>query len=171
MTDRPQIHPDTPPGGISIRLERLSAGDYIEFLSRTDLGSQYPIERFLERIGRLVRNASISLTARNGAGVLIGVCLGLTDFAYWLLVTDLGVDRHYARKGIGSELIRIAREAAGGPRDIVVFACSNEEAVGFYEKMGMKRSADMMELTGVDWTGFTVGQDPEPEAGGGSHDC
>ncbi len=161
---------DTPHGGIAIRQERLSSEEYVEFLVRTDLGSQYPRERFRERIGRLVRNASISLTARNGDGVLIGVCLGLTDFAYWLLVTDLGIDRDYAGKGIGSELMRLAREIAGGSQDIVVFAYADEEAVGFYEKIGMKRSVDMMELTDIEWTSFTVGQDPGPETIGGRHD-
>ncbi len=50
---------------ISIRSERISADEYVEFLSRTDLGSQYPEERFAERIARLVNSASISLTARD----------------------------------------------------------------------------------------------------------
>lgn len=161
MMDCPIITLETSSGVISIRQERLSAEEYIEFLARTDLGSQYPKERFRERIGKLVANASISLIARNGAGTVVGVCFGLTDFAYWLLVTDIGIDRNYAGMGIGSELMRLAREAAGGPRDIIVFAYANEEAVGFYEKIGMERSVDMMELTGVEWTDFTVGEDAE----------
>ena len=41
-------------GNITIREERISAEEYIEFLKRTDLGSQYPKERFAERISRLV---------------------------------------------------------------------------------------------------------------------
>lgn len=160
----------TPRGLISIRPDRLSAGEYIEFLTRTDLGSQYPRERFRERIGKLVANASISLVARDSSDTVVGVCLGLTDHAYWLLVTDLGIDRDYAGMGIGSELMRLAREAAGGSKDIIVFAYANEEAVGFYEKIGMERSTDMMELTGVEWTDFTVGGDPEEEGGGDGHD-
>lgn len=134
------------------------------------MGSQYPGERFRERIGKLVGNASISLTARDGKGIVVGVCLGLTDYAYWLLVTDLGIDRGFTGKGIGGELMRLAREAAGGRRDIVVFAYANAEAVGFYEKMGMKRSSDMMELTDIEWTSFSVGHDPEQERGGDRHD-
>ena len=35
---------------ITIREERIPAEEYIEFLKRTDLGSQYPKERFAERI-------------------------------------------------------------------------------------------------------------------------
>lgn len=152
---------DTPRGMITMRQERLSAEEYIEFLARTDLGSQYPKERFRERIGKLVGNASISLIARNSAGTVVGVCFGLTDFAYWLLITDLGIDRNFTGVGIGSELMRLAREAAGGSRDIVTFAYANEEAVRFYEKIGMERSTDMMEMTGVEWTDFTVGENAE----------
>jgi hypothetical protein len=39
---------------ITIREERISAEEYIDFLKRTDLGSQYPKERFYERIPKLV---------------------------------------------------------------------------------------------------------------------
>ena len=78
---------------ITIREERISAEEYIDFLKRTDLGSQYPKERFYERIPKLVSNVSISLVARNEEGIAVGVLFGLTDFCYWLYVTDLGVDR------------------------------------------------------------------------------
>lgn len=78
---------------VKIQAERLTKDQYINFLKKTDLGSQYPKERFEERIEKLVKNASISLTARDEAGVLAGVLFGITDFAYWLFITDLGVDR------------------------------------------------------------------------------
>lgn len=91
---------------IACQEERLSPEEYIEFLKRTDLGLQYPRERFEERIKKLVRNASISLTARNDEGVLVGVLFGLTDFCYWLYVTDLGVARGYERNGIGRTLMK-----------------------------------------------------------------
>ena len=101
----------------SIVSERLTAEEYIDFLKRTDLGSQYPRERFWERIARLLENASVSLAARNEEGRLIGVLLGLTDFAYWLYVTDLGVDRRYGRQGIGRGLgdsVKVINEYAVG---------------------------------------------------------
>ena len=50
---------------IQIREERISSIEYIEFLKRTDLGAQYPKERFEERIATLVDHVSISLVARN----------------------------------------------------------------------------------------------------------
>ncbi|MBP1532845.1 MAG: GNAT family N-acetyltransferase [Ruminococcus sp.] len=141
---------------ISIREERLSPEEYIDFLKRTDLGSQYPKERFEERVARLLKNATISLAARNESGLLVGVLLGLTDYAYWLYVTDLGVDRAYERQGIGSELMRTAHKIAGGEKDIAVYLIANEEAVPFYENLGMKKSEEVMEYNRIEWTGFTV---------------
>lgn len=72
------------------------------------------------------------------------------------MITDLGVDRDYAKKGIGSRMLAVARAAAGSERDIILFIYANDEAVPFYEKCGLSRSRSMMELTDVDWTGFTV---------------
>ena len=141
---------------ITIMGERLSPEEYIDFLKRTDLGSQYPKERFEERIARLLKNATISLAARNESGLLAGVLLGLTDYAYWLYVTDLGVDRAYERQGIGSELMRTAHELVGGEKDIAVYLIANEEAIPFYEKLGMKKSDEVMEYNRIEWTGFTV---------------
>ena len=140
----------------SIISERLTAEEYIGFLKRTDLGSQYPLERFDERIARLVNTVSVSLTARNDDGLLIGVLFGLTDFAYWLYVTDLGVDRRYERQGIGMKLMQTAHEMAGGERDIAVYLVANENAVPFYEKLGMKKADDVMKYNHIEWTEFTV---------------
>ena len=141
---------------IEIREERLSPEEYIDFLKRTDLGSQYPAERFEERIARLVRNVSVSLAARTEDGTLVGVLFGLTDFAYWLYVTDLGVDRAFTRRGIGKRLMKTAHELAGGEKDIAVYLIANENAVPFYEKIGMKKSGDVMQYNKIDWTEFTV---------------
>ena len=141
---------------ISYSEERLTAEEYIEFLSRTDLGSQYPAERFQERIEKLVRNCSISLVARNEEHMIVGVLFGLTDFCYWLFVTDLGVDRAYERNRIGRCLIKKAHEIAGGERDIAVYLTANEDAFPFYKKIGMELAGDVMQYNHVDWTEFTV---------------
>ncbi len=141
---------------IQIAEERLSAEEYIGFLKRTDLGSQYPKERFAERIEKLVRNVSVSLTARNGDGLLVGVLFGLTDYCYWLFVTDLGVDRNYERRGIATRLMRTAHKAAGGEKDIAVYLVANENAVPFYQKLGMQFSDDVMQYNHIDWTEWTV---------------
>lgn len=141
---------------IEIKEERVSAEEYVDFLKRTDLGSQYPRERFRERIEKLVKNVSISLTARNEDGLLVGALFGLTDYCYWLYITDLGVDRAYERQGIGSRLMKTAHELAGGEKDIAVYLIANENAVPFYEKLGMKYADDVMQYNHIDWTEWTV---------------
>ena len=146
----------------TIQPERLTPAAYIDFLRHTDLGSQYPKERFRERIAILVEKASISLTARDDAGCLIGVCFGITDFAYWLFITDLGVVRQWTGRGVGKALVRelhrLAGErlAGGGEKNIIMYTCANENATGFYEKLGMVKPNDVYMYNKVEWTDFTV---------------
>jgi Acetyltransferases len=142
--------------GIRITEERVTPEEYIEFLKRTDLGSQYPKERFEERIHKLVKTVSISLVARNQDGMIVGILFGLTDFCYWLYITDLGVDRNYERQGIGRALMKKAHDIAGGEKDIAVYLIANDEAVPFYEKLGMKRADDVMKYNHIEWTEWTV---------------
>ena len=141
---------------VRILEERITAEEYIDFLKRTDLGSQYPKERFADRIAKLVKTVSISLVARNENGTIVGVLFALTDFAYWLYITDLGVDRAYTGRGIGKQLMKTAHEIAGGEKDIAVYLIANESAVGFYEKLGMKKSKDVMQYNKIEWTDFVV---------------
>ena len=142
--------------GIRITEERVTPEEYIEFLKRTDLGSQYPKERFEERIHKLVKTVSISLIARNQDGMIVGILFGLTDFCYWLYITDLGVDRNYERQGIGRALMNKAHDIAAGEKDIAVYLIANDEAVPFYEKLGMKRADDVMKYNHIEWTEWTV---------------
>lgn len=103
----------------------------------------------------MVQNVSISLVARDGE-IIVGVLFGLTDFSYWLYVTDLGVVREYERQGIGRSLMKRAHELAGGEKDIAVYLIANENAIPFYEKLGMKLSDDVMQYNKIEWTEFTV---------------
>ena len=141
---------------IIIKEENISAEEYISFLKHTNLGSQYPQERFNERIARLVKNTTISLIARNEDDNIVGVLFGLTDYAYWLYVTDLGVDRNYEGQGIGSRLMKTALELSGGQENIAVYLIANDKAVPFYEKLGMRTSDNVMEYNQVEWTKITV---------------
>ena len=140
----------------TIKEERLTASEYIDFLKKTDLGSQYQKERFKERINTLVNKVSISLVARDNNAEIIGVCFGITDFAYWLFITDLGVVREHTGKGIGKALVQELHELAGGAKDIIMYTCVNENAISFYEKIGMTKPNDVMVYNHIEWTDFTV---------------
>ena len=141
---------------IRFQEERLTKEEYIDFLKRTDLGSQYPKERFEERISRLVKNVQISIVARNSDNLLVGVLFAITDFSYWMFITDLGADREYTKKGIGKELIKRAHELAGGEKDIAIYTVANQNAIGFYQKLGMTFADDVMQYNHIEWTEFEV---------------
>lgn len=142
---------------IVIQAERLTAKEYIEFLRHTDLGSQYHKERFENRIATLVEKTAISLTARNEDGLLVGVLFAITDFSYWMFLTDLGIRREYVKRGIGKALVERAIEEAGGLENIIVYTCANDKAIPFYKKLGMEQGPkDVFVLNQVDWTDFVV---------------
>ena len=104
----------------------------------------------------MAKNVSISLVARDDENKVVGVLFGLTDFCYWLYVRDLGVDRAYEGQGIGKTLMRKAHEIAGGEKDIAVYLITNDDAIPFYEKLGMKLADDVMQYNKIEWTEFTV---------------
>ena len=141
---------------VTLRTEHVGAEEYIDFLGRSDLGKQYPKEDFQQRISDLVRNIQISLIARNKQSQIVGICFGLTDFAYWLMITDLGIDRTYEKQGLGRVLMEIAHEIAGGENKIVVFAYANENAIPFYKKIGMEETKSMMIKDNIEYTEFVV---------------
>jgi len=53
-------------------------------------------------------------------------------------------------------LIKTAHSLAGGKNDIAVYLVANENAIAFYEKLGMKKANDVMEYNYIEWTPFTV---------------
>jgi ribosomal protein S18 acetylase RimI-like enzyme len=132
--------------------ERLTFEEYADFLTRTDLGNQYPEEDFMQRMPTLLKNYDVGITARDEQGVLVGACLGVTDFAYYLFVIDLGVVRGYERQGIGTRLIRMAHETAGGDQRICMVLDSATEARAFYEKAGFEHWQSIMVYDREPWT-------------------
>ncbi len=73
--------------------DKLTVDEYVEFLSRSDLGHQYPRKNFTPRIERLLHHIDICISARNETGHLVGICFGLTDFAYFPLSVVEGCSR------------------------------------------------------------------------------
>jgi ribosomal protein S18 acetylase RimI-like enzyme len=139
--------------------ENLSFEEYYDFLRRSDLGGQYPKERFEERVRKLLSTRSVAVTARNNEGKLIGIVFGITDFVYFLFVTDLGVDRAYVRQGIGGELLVRIRDAVGGADDITVVTVAHETAIRFYEKCGFTSENRLFWKPCNLWGEFKVGEE------------
>ena len=55
-----------------------------------------------------------------------------------------------------SELMETAHSLAGGKKDVAVYLVANENAIAFYEKLGMRKADDVMEYNHIEWTEFTV---------------
>ncbi len=136
--------------------ERLEFDEYVDFLKRSDLGSQYPRQDFESRIPKVLANVDLCLTARNQDGLLVGICFGLTDWAYFLFLTDLGVDRSYVRQGIGRKLVEMAVEKAGGPANITIATISHDDALPFYGSMGIVNDENLVVRFCSDWESFVV---------------
>ncbi len=86
-----------------------------------------------DRVARMLRNADIVVTARDGDR-LAGIVRGLADYASYALVTELCVAAPYKRAGIGRELLRLFREEAG--EECAVILHSSEEGHTFYGHLG-----------------------------------
>jgi GNAT superfamily N-acetyltransferase len=123
---------------INYRLEpELSAREFIDLLERSTLAARRPVEQ-PDRIERMLRQASIIITARVAPGFggrLIGVSRAITDFTYCTYLSDLAVDEAFQRQGIGVELIRRTRAAAGDDVNLILLAAP--AARGYYPKIGM----------------------------------
>ncbi|HEY6563313.1 MAG TPA: GNAT family N-acetyltransferase [Pirellulaceae bacterium] len=112
---------------------QLSPLEFVDVLRRSTLADRRPVDD-LERIGSMLRNADVVITARQ-EGVLIGVSRAITDFSYCTYLSDLAVDQAYQRQGIGRELIRRTHERAGTGTRIVLLAAP--AAQSYYPHIGM----------------------------------
>ena len=116
--------------------ERLGFEEWLAFLRRAELGKFYPKRDWKQRVTRALANAGVTITARVGSE-LIGACTGLTEFSYFLFLTDVSVAKAHAGKGVEQELVRRAIEAAGGPEDITVISWAMPDAMPLYESLGI----------------------------------
>ena len=92
-----------------------------------------------DRIRRMVQGANLTITAWHEAR-LVGVARALTDYSWCCYLSDLAVDRDYQHQGIGAELTRRVREAAGEETTLVLV--SAPEAMAFYPKIGLEATTN-----------------------------
>jgi predicted N-acetyltransferase YhbS len=110
----------------------LSAQQLADLFERSGINRP---TRDLARIGRMIEYANLMITAWDG-DLLVGVARSLTDFSYACYLSDLAVDAAYQKQGIGRELVRLTREAAG--EDSMLLLLSAPGAMEYYPKIGME---------------------------------
>lgn len=114
----------------------LGAAEFIGVLRQSTLSVRRPVDD-PERIEGMLRHADIIVTARDDAGMLVGVSRAITDWAYCTYLSDLAVDERMQRCGIGKELIRRTHEHAGLRTTLILLAAPDAE--GYYPQIGLKR--------------------------------
>ncbi|XZE37062.1 GNAT family N-acetyltransferase [Pirellulaceae bacterium SH501] len=113
----------------------LSATEFVDCLKRSTLAERRPIDQPVT-IEKMLRQAQVIATARNTAGLLVGVARSITDFAYCTYLSDLAVDEAYQRRGIGKKLIRHSHEAAGLHTMLILL--SAPKATTYYPHIGLQ---------------------------------
>lgn len=112
----------------------LSAEEFQAVLIASTLAERRPVQD-LRRLERMLREADIIMTARDGAKI-VGVSRAITDYSYCCYLSDLAVDQAYQRQGIGKRLIERTHEASGEQTSLLLVAAPAAE--GYYPKIGMR---------------------------------
>ena len=113
----------------------LSAQDFRDILVASTLAERRPAED-LARLDRMLRNADIVATARDGRR-LVGIARSVTDFAYCCYLSDLAVDIAYQRQGIGKRLIAETHARAGEAATLILVAAPAAET--YYPRIGLQK--------------------------------
>jgi predicted N-acetyltransferase YhbS len=100
-----------------------------------DAGLRRPVDD-LARMERMLKNANITVTAREG-GRLVGIARGLTDFSYVCYLADLAVAAAHQRAGIGKQLMERMREHLGDEVTLLLLAAPT--AAEYYPHVGFEK--------------------------------
>ncbi|UCI08261.1 GNAT family N-acetyltransferase [Mesorhizobium sp. B1-1-8] len=119
----------------------LDVAEFRRVLVESSLGETRPIDDGA-RLGTMMSGANLVLTARLDVEgkPLVGVARGLTDFSWVCYISELAVSGTAQGLGIGKGLMDKARRQLGP--SVAISLISVPDAVGFYERIGMKRMPD-----------------------------
>jgi ribosomal protein S18 acetylase RimI-like enzyme len=94
----------------------------------------------LARMKRALANCDIVVSARNGAGELVGIVRALTDRALDTKILDVIVVPEYQRQGVGRAMIRKIAALAKGT---AIYGETEKKNFGFLEKCGFKKRGSL----------------------------
>lgn len=124
----------------------LDVAEFRRVLVESGLGATRPVDDGA-RLAAMLAGANLVLTARLAhpdgtlaGGTLVGVARGITDFQWVCYVSELAVSGSAQGLGIGKGLLGEMRRRLGPA--VAITLVSMPDAVGFYERAGMKRMAD-----------------------------
>lgn len=112
----------------------IDLDEMVDVYVDSTLGERRPVED-RDRMGRMLAEANLVITAWDGRR-MVGISRSLTDWAFATYLSDLAVRSAYQGRGIGTELVRLTRQAA--PEAMLILLAA-PEAEGYYPRIGMTR--------------------------------
>ena len=124
-----------PPAEVVLAREegRLDAAEYAALVRSS--GLDRPVDD-LPRMAAMLAGSSLVVTARDGAGRLLGAARSVTDFAWCCYLSDLCVAEERQREGLGRLLLAETKRAVGP--GCMVLLLSTPSAMGYYPRLGME---------------------------------
>ncbi len=113
----------------------LSVEEYVAVLGETTMRSKRPLAN-AARIGEMLRGAGLIVTARRD-GEILGLARCLSDGAWVAYCAELAVRESAQGLGVGAGIIAATRKILGPRMSLILI--SEEEAIGFYTRIGMER--------------------------------
>ncbi len=119
----------------------LGVAEFRRVLVDSTLGETRPVDDEA-RLQAMLSGANLVLTARLDieGRPLIGVARAITDFSWVCYISELAVSQSAQGLGIGKGLMDEMRRQLGP--SVAISLISMPDAVGFYERIGMKRMTD-----------------------------
>ncbi len=113
---------------------RLDAAEYAALVRSS--GLDRPVDD-PQRMAALLAGSNLVVTARDGAGRLVGAARSVTDFAWCCYLSDLCVEKARQRGGLGRLLLAETKRAVGP--GCMVLLLSTPSAMGYYPRLGVER--------------------------------
>ncbi|WP_371785141.1 GNAT family N-acetyltransferase [Streptosporangium subroseum] len=117
-----------------IKGHELDVEEVTALYHASGLAERRPVED-RSRFAEMLKESNLVVVARTGKR-LIGISRCLTDGAYVTYLCDLAVDRESQRQGIGRDLVRETRAAAGRAKIVLLSAPAAAE---YYPHIGFVR--------------------------------
>ncbi|OLQ38379.1 hypothetical protein ATX28_09190 [Oenococcus oeni] len=113
--------------------KKISVDELCDVIKRSTLKRQIENK---QKIKNMLEHADFLYTAWDG-NKIVGYTRGITDYGDVVFIDDLGIDKEYWHKGIGSHLIKMVIEKFGN--DIHIVLVASKLARDYYAKLGFIR--------------------------------